>query len=220
MKKPAKNRAKCGTVSGYRQHQRHGEESCEKCRHAAAEYMKARRAGQPTKPVTTKKRGRPKKDNNESTTPKPEKKNAPHRKSKREYDPLQDGYLRDSGKKLWREIKSAYELDPVGDIILMEACRMKDRLDRLAGALSSSSSLWFELGDPIETADGEGEIQVVVNNMIAEARQLQAAMTINLGKIGVLKPAKAISESSSIMDQLQAKRAARREAAKKKATMS
>lgn len=218
MKKPAKNRAKCGTVSGYRQHQRHGEESCEKCRHAAAEYMKARRAGQPTKPVTTKKRGRPKKDNNESTTPKPEKKGAPHRK--REYDPLQDGYLRDSGKKLWRDIKSAYELDPVGDIILMEACRMKDRLDRLAGALSSSSSLWFELGDPIETADGEVQIQVVVNNMIAEARQLQAAMAINLGKIGVLKPAKAISESSSIMDQLQAKRAARREAAKKKATMS
>lgn len=218
MKKPAKNRAKCGTVSGYRQHQRHGEESCEKCRHAAAEYMKARRAGQPTKPVTTKKRGRPKKDNNESTTPKPEKKGAPRRK--REYDPLQDGYLRDSGKKLWREIKSAYELDPVGDILLMEACRMKDRLDRLAGALSSSSSLWFELGDPIETADGEVQIQVVVNNMIAEARQLQAAMAINLGKIGVLKPAKAISESSSIMDQLQAKRAARREAAKKKATMS
>lgn len=87
-------------------------------------------------------------------------------------------------------------------------------------ALSSSSSLWFELGDPIETADGEVQIQVVVNNMIAEARQLQAAMAINLGKIGVLKPAKAISESSSIMDQLQAKRAARREAAKKKATMS
>lgn len=218
MKKPAKNRAKCGTVSGYRQHQRHGEESCEKCRHAAAEYMKARRAGQPTKPVTTKKRGRPKKDNNESTTPKPEKKGAPHRK--REYDPLQDGYLRDSGKKLWRDIKSAYELDPVGDILLMEACRMKDRLDRLAGALSSSSSLWFELGDPIETADGEVQIQVVVNNMIAEARQLQAAMAINLGKIGVLKPAKSISESSSIMDQLQAKRAARREAAKKKATTS
>lgn len=220
MKKPAKNRAKCGTVSGYRQHQRHGEESCEKCRHAAAEYMKARRAGLPTKPVTTKKRGRPKKDNNESTTPKPEKKATPHRKSKREYDPLQDGYLRDSGKKLWCEIKSAYELDPVGDILLMEACRMKDRLDRLAGALSSSSSLWFELGDPIETADGEVQIQVVVNNMIAEARQLQAAMAINLGKIGVLKPAKAISESSSVMDQLQAKRAARREAAKKKATMS
>lgn len=217
MKKPAKNRAKCGTVSGYRQHQRHGEETCEKCRHAAAEYMKARRAGQPTKPVTTKKRGRPKKDNNESTTPKLEKKNAPHRK--REYDPLQDGYLRDSGKKLWRDIKSAYELDPVGDILLMEACRMKDRLDRLAGALSSSSSLWFELGDPIETADGEVQIQVVVNNMIAEARQLQSAIAINLGKIGVLKPAKAISESTSIMDQLQAKRAARREAAKKKATM-
>ena len=133
---------------------------------------------------------------------------------------MQDGYLRDSGKKLWREIKSAYELDPVGDILLMEACRMKDRLDRLAGALSSSSSLWFELGDPIETADGEVQIQVVVNSMIAEARQLQAAMAINLGKIGVLKPAKAISESNSIMDQLQAKRAARREAAKKKATMS
>lgn len=217
MKKPAKNRAKCGTVSGYRQHQRHGEETCEKCRHAAAEYMKARRAGQPTKPVTTKKRGRPKKDNNESTTPKPEKKNAPHRK--REYDPLQDGYLRDSGKKLWCDIKSAYELDPVGDILLMEACRMKDRLDRLAGALSSSNSLWFELGDPIETADGEVQVQIVVNNMIAEARQLQSAIAINLGKIGVLKPAKAISESTSIMDQLQAKRAARREAAKKKATM-
>ena len=220
MKKPAKNRAKCGTVSGYRQHQRHGEESCEKCRHAAAEYMKARRAGQPTKPVTTKTRGRPKTEGDSSTTPKPEKKIAPHRKSKREYDPLQDGYLRDSGKKLWRELTRAYELDPVGDILLMEACRMKDRLDRLAGALSSSSSLWFELGDPIETADGEVQIQVVVNNMIAEARQLQAAMAINLGKIGVLKPAKAISESSSVMDQLQAKRAARREAAKKKATMS
>lgn len=218
MKKPAKNRAKCGTVSGYRQHQRHGEESCEKCRHAAAEYMKARRAGQPTKPVTTKKRGRPKKDNDKTTTPKPEKKGTPRRK--REYDPLQDGYLGDSGKKLWRDIKSAYELDPVGDILLMEACRMKDRLDRLAGALSSSSSFWFELGDPIETADGEVQVQVVVNNIIAETRQLQAAMAINLGKIGVLKPAKAISESSSIMDQLQAKRAARREAAKKKATMS
>lgn len=132
MKKPAKNRAKCGTVSGYRQHQRHGEESCEKCRHAAAEYMKARRASNQPSQSPRRSAGDPRKTITNPQRRSRKKKNAPHRK--REYDPLQDGYLRDSGKKLWREIKSAYELDPVGDIILMEACRMKDRLDRLAGA--------------------------------------------------------------------------------------
>jgi hypothetical protein len=49
--------------------------------------------------------------------------------------PRAPGDLEASGKRLWRELHTSYELDP-GDLALVhEACRTLDELDRLAGAL-------------------------------------------------------------------------------------
>lgn len=37
-----------------------------------------------------------------------------------------------SGRKLWRAVSGEYELDVHEELLLMEACRVADRLDRLA----------------------------------------------------------------------------------------
>lgn len=199
MKNPTRKRSKCGTIAGYRHHIRKKEETCKECREASRAYMAARRAGKTHAVAPRKKKPTP----TESSTEHP----APDK-----------SYLRAGGKALWDEVHALYEVDPIGEVVLLEACRMKDRLDRLAGALAASSALWFELGDPIETAQGDTEIKVIVNGMIGEARQLQAAIAVALGKVGVLKPAKQASQGVSVMDQLAKRRAERKAAAQKKIT--
>ncbi|WP_293817666.1 hypothetical protein [uncultured Corynebacterium sp.] len=110
---------------------------------------------------------------------------------------------------MWDEISEAYTLDPVGRAILAEACRLKDRLERFSAALAAESTLWFELGEPEELRDGTQQMQVVINSMVAEARQTQAALAIALGKIGVLKPAEERGQETDVMDEIARKRAAR-----------
>lgn len=123
-------------------------------------------------------------------------------------------YLKKQGRALWDEITAAYDLDAGAKVILGEACRMRDRLERFSAALSIESTLWFELGDPEEMRTGDVQMQVVVNSMVGEARQMQAAVATALAKIGVLKQAAAKATGPSPQDQLEQKRKERLAAAK------
>ena len=122
-------------------------------------------------------------------------------------------YLKAQGRALWDEITGAYELDAGAKVVLTEACRMRDRLERFSAALASDSNLWFELGETEERLDGQVQVNVVVNNMVGEARQLQAAVATALNKIGVLRQGEARADGPSVEDQLAEKRAARKAAA-------
>lgn len=200
-KKEPVTRRQCGTVAGYRQHSKRGERACDSCRAANTAYQREHRAkNKPPRESRAKKRAREEAD----------------AASRVDEAPVSDrpAFLKAQGRALWDEITEAYDLDPAAKVVLGEACRMRDRLERFSAALSVQSTLWFELGEPEELRTGDVQVQVVVNSMVGEARQMQAAVATALGKIGVLKQASAKSSGPSVQDQLAAKRRARREAAK------
>jgi len=63
--------------------------------------------------------------------------------------------LRAGGRALWRGVTEAHDLDPVQVVILTEACRAKDRLDRLDSMMREGRP-WLVL-----TRDGTtAELQV------------------------------------------------------------
>ncbi|QNQ90730.1 hypothetical protein GP475_08825 [Corynebacterium poyangense] len=111
---------------------------------------------------------------------------------------------------LWEEVHKAYEVDGVSRELVVEACRLADRCERMAAALSSKKTLWFELGEPSDLDSGGVEIQIVVNSMIGEARASQAALATTLAKIGALPKIKPKEDQRvNVLDQLAERRKAR-----------
>ena len=117
-------------------------------------------------------------------------------------------WLKARGRELWESVTSQYELSPAALVLLGEACRTTDRLERMAAALSSRSTLWFELGD-VELPDDAG-VPIVVNGMIGEARQLQTALRQTLNQLGLVSATRSENKGVGVLDQLQARREKRR----------
>lgn len=208
---PAVERRQCGTVAGYRQHSKRGEKACEACKRANREYQmeyRRKRGVKPRKPTKAERREADEKRGEALLeTVEPVESSAP----------VEDGYpafLRRGGRDLWDSVRENYDLDPTSEVLLLEACRLKDRLDKFTAALASNSTLWFELKEPEELKDGTVQMQVVVNSMVSEARQAQAALGQTLNKIGVLQQAEKRGSGVSMTDQLQQRREARLAAAK------
>lgn len=80
--------------------------------------------------------------------------------------------LSDGGRALWREITADHDLDAVQAAQLTEACRAKDRLDRLDEILRGDVDVWASI---TEGRDGEMELKV-------DAALAQANTTANLMK--------------------------------------
>ncbi|HET7386860.1 MAG TPA: hypothetical protein VFJ19_09395 [Nocardioidaceae bacterium] len=76
------------------------------------------------------------------------------------------------GKRLWRGITEANDLDDAQQVQLEEACRAKDRLDKLDALLRGDVGSWARL---VDSADGEHEIRI-------DAALSQANATANLMK--------------------------------------
>ena len=80
------------------------------------------------------------------------------------------------GKRLWKDITAAHDLDPQQRVLLEEACRTVDRLDMLEGKLSGREDAWVHLRTRAEgMVDGEDRVTIdlVVDNALSEARQQQ-----------------------------------------------
>lgn len=75
------------------------------------------------------------------------------------------------GRRLWREMNGSAQLGPGQLVLLAEACRIVDRLDRLDGILRGDSR---ELA--AVTEDRDGELRLVVDSVLTEARQQAAAL--------------------------------------------
>lgn len=214
-KRPVK-RPNCGTTAGYSKHSREGERPCATCAKAMREYQQR---------YYQKKTGKTKKRKSEAS-----KSSSPAVSSgvkKSSGDPLlrpdeagavpggRDDHgrpfgLRREGRRLWDSLHESFEFDAAQEVVVTEVCRMKDRLERFTGALSSRDTFWFELGNEREVEPGEVQVNVVVNGMISEARQTQAAIAVALGKIGVLSKAsgRGVGKADAL-DQLAARRAER-----------
>lgn len=84
-----------------------------------------------------------------------------------------------SGRRLSRDVAAAHDLDPVQLVLLHEACRAKDRLDRLDALIRTASSVWGEVGT------AHGSVVLTVDAPLAKAnttanvmKQLIAAMRL------------------------------------------
>lgn len=125
--------------------------------------------------------------------------------------PEAPSFLRAKGRELWDNVNRDFDLNPAGQALLGEACRTVDRLERMAAALSSRSTMWFELEPSMaeQELDAAPEFNVMVNGMIGEARQLQNVLRSTLKELGVTGvAAKSEDDSSrvSLTDELKRRR--------------
>lgn len=80
--------------------------------------------------------------------------------------------LGDAGSALWQEMTSSGELPPMQRVLLLEACRIADRLDRLDLKLRGEEREWLTLD---ERDDGR-PVFVIVDKALSEARQQATAL--------------------------------------------
>lgn len=229
--------AKCGTRAGYRAHQRAGETPCPGCKQANAHYMRDKRratkmggtGGTAAKPKAAKAPSGVVVVQKPATSPSPSTDSEPPKAPKAPTTPpaapvppmavvgadsgVSDAaprYLKQVGRELWDAVMAEYDLSAAARVLLAEACRTADRMERMAAALSSASTLWFELDtDSDDLSDG---VPVVVNGMISEARQLQTTLGRTLAQLGVatvLIQEKEDAGPLSVADMLAARRAER-----------
>jgi len=84
-------------------------------------------------------------------------------------------------RALWEGITEVHELDPAQEVQLIEACRAKDRLDRLNEVLSGESDTWMTLVHDLRTEDYELKIDAALSQANATAnlmKQLLAALRL------------------------------------------
>lgn len=89
--------------------------------------------------------------------------------------------LGSGGKALWRSVSEDHTLDAVQEVQLLEACRAKDRLDKLDGLLRGDVDTWASL-----TPDPAGEsFELVIDRALDKAnttanmmKQLLAALRL------------------------------------------
>ena len=80
------------------------------------------------------------------------------------------------GRNLWKSITEDHELDAAQQVTLLEACRAKDRLDKLDDVLRGDSDTWMRL-----TVDPRSEDGTIFEVRITQALA-QANATANLMK--------------------------------------
>lgn len=215
-------RGRCGTTAGYQAHRRRGERACKACLDAHSTANRARSNGQKavlSPPAKARKKHVPVErhlEGAESGTndPRPVElppEPAPAKSAKAtatpqvpEGVPTPPDWLKARGLELWIEVTQAHSLNASALVLLGEACRTADRLERMAAALSSRTTMWFEIGD-IDQATELG-VPVIVNGMIGEARQLQTSLRQTLNTLGVLKVDAAEKVAKSPLDQLAERR--------------
>lgn len=95
-----------------------------------------------------------------------------------------------TGTALWKQMTAGGELGPMQQALLVEACRIADRLDRLEAQLSGDDAEWLRVEPDYE--DPTAPVVVVVDRALAEARQQATAMKGLLAEIRqAMKPAAA-----------------------------
>lgn len=111
------------------------------------------------------------------------------------------------GRAFWRAVTTERKWDAAGLVLIGEACRMVDRLEKLDGLLRGDVATWAEIVDNYE--GGQRNVYVELDAGLTEARQMQTALLGILTKLGLGKSEAAKQAGPSVADQLKAKRAER-----------
>lgn len=87
------------------------------------------------------------------------------------------------GRALWRAITDVHELDAAQQVQLTEACRAKDRLDKLDGVLRGDADTWMSLA--VDVNSGGSVYELRITNALVQAnatanlmKQLLAALRL------------------------------------------
>ncbi len=89
--------------------------------------------------------------------------------------------LNAGGKALWRSVSEDHALDSVQEVQLLEACRAKDRLDKLDALLRGDVDVWASLTHRVQTEDYELVIDKALDKANTTAnmmKQLLAALRL------------------------------------------
>lgn len=104
--------------------------------------------------------------------------------------------LMEAGSELWSSITSGRELDASGRVLLVNACRIADRLDQLDKEIDGRLLSYNQRGDE------------VINPLISEHRQQYTTLANILSKMGLGELPKP-KDGESKWDELAKKRAER-----------
>lgn len=78
------------------------------------------------------------------------------------------------GRALWRGVTEVHTLDHAQTVVLLEACRAKDRLDKLDAVLRGDADTWMRLAlDP--RSDGQ-VYELRIANALTKADQLATTL--------------------------------------------
>jgi hypothetical protein len=119
-----------------------------------------------------------------------------------------DHDLGEGGLALWTELAPGGQAGPGELTIIVEACRIKDRLDKMHRLLAGDANDWLELQ---EVKGHEGIAEIVIDKSLSEARQQALALKGLLAELRQMRGGKLARASAggSKSDDLAAKRAER-----------
>ena len=118
--------------------------------------------------------------------------------------PIAPTGLQKRGRRLWREVIGQASLDPGQVVLLEEACRTVDRLDKLDRILTGEDAEWIGFQQRYEGDD----VTITLNAPIAEARQQALALQKLVAALSLNASLEAKPTGDGI-DELLARRAAR-----------
>ena len=111
--------------------------------------------------------------------------------------------LQESGMELWRDIVGDRKLSAAHRALLLNICRIADRLDAIAEELEESPltvTLYDKRGEPVNE---------VAQPLLGEHRQQLATMSQLMSRLGIGELPKVKTGEKSIRDQLAERRAQR-----------
>ena len=113
--------------------------------------------------------------------------------------------LRATGRKLWDELDGEQAAGS-RRVLVIEACRIADRLAQLDRILSGNARDWLDLA---ENKGHDGVVEVTISKPLAEARQQATALARLTAELRQSASAEKPATGGSLLDQLAARRAQR-----------
>lgn len=93
-------------------------------------------------------------------------------------------YLNARGRALWDRLTER-DVSPTDEVLILQACRLVDTLDRLDAA-KRSRQVWIELAAEAEDEYPDTKkIKIVVDGLLSEYRQQAIALSTILAKLSI-----------------------------------